>query len=236
VKHLYRQPIARAIAVVYGLYLAYYLGWRATATLNPDALGFSLLLLLVESTSLLSFALFALMTWDTQRQAPSRFRPDYRVDVYVPTYNEDVSILEATLVGCNAITYPHTTYVLDDGRRPEVEHLAQGLRCRYLTRADNAHAKAGNLNAALPRTSGELIVVLDADTVPQPDFLDRSATSATTVWRSSSCRKSSTTSTRCSTSAGAIWRCRGTNRSCSIGLSSPARTAGMRPSGAAARQ
>lgn len=172
-KHLYRQPIARAIALGYGLYLAYYLVWRATATLNPDALGFSVLLLLVESTSLVSFALFALMTWDTRRQALWRFRPDYRVDVYVPTYNEDVAILEATLVGCNAITYPHTTYVLDDGRRPEVEQLARRLRCEYLTRADNAHAKAGNLNAALPRTRGELIVVLDADTVPQPDFLDR---------------------------------------------------------------
>jgi cellulose synthase (UDP-forming) len=172
-KHLYQQRVARVIALAYGVYLAYYLGWRAAATLNPDALGFSLLLLSIEGTSLASFALFALMTWDVQRRKPFRFRPDYRVDVFVPTYNEDVAILEATLVGCNAITYPHTTYVLDDGRRPEVEQLARRLRCHYLTRADNAHAKAGNLNAALARTSGELIVVLDADTVPQPDFLHK---------------------------------------------------------------
>jgi hypothetical protein len=74
-KHLHQQPVARAIAVLYGLYLAYYLAWRATATLDPDALGFSLLLLLVESTSLVSFALFALMTWDTQRPARYTVQP-----------------------------------------------------------------------------------------------------------------------------------------------------------------
>ena len=41
-----------------------------------------------------------------------------------------------------------------------------------MTRPDNSHAKAGNLNAALPRTDGELVFVLDADHVPMPDALD----------------------------------------------------------------
>ena len=43
---------------------------------------------------------------------------------------------------------------------------------RYLTRPDNSHAKAGNINAALPRTEGELVLMLDADHVPMPDALD----------------------------------------------------------------
>ncbi|HEX8966847.1 MAG TPA: glycosyltransferase, partial [Chloroflexota bacterium] len=141
--------------------------------LNPDALGFSLLLLGVEATTLGTFGLFAFMTWDVGHTPAFQFRPGARVDVFVPTYNEDITILEATLVGCNAISYPHITYVLDDGRRPQVAELAARLGCLYLTRPDNAHAKAGNLNAALARTDGEFIVVLDADTVPQPDFLDR---------------------------------------------------------------
>ena len=42
----------------------------------------------------------------------------------------------------------------------------------YLTRPDNSHAKAGNINAALPRTEGELVLMLDADHVPMPDALD----------------------------------------------------------------
>jgi cellulose synthase (UDP-forming) len=37
---------------------------------------------------------------------------------------------------------------------------------------DNSHAKAGNINAALTRTEGELVLMLDADHVPMPDALD----------------------------------------------------------------
>jgi cellulose synthase (UDP-forming) len=81
-------------------------------------------------------------------------------------------VLEATLVGCREIRGPHVTWVLDDGRRPEVQALATRLGVRYLTREDNRHAKAGNINAALPRTHGDLILFLDADHVPMPDILE----------------------------------------------------------------
>ena len=73
---------------------------------------------------------------------------------------------------CRALTYPHTTYLLDDGRRPEMEALAELAGARYLVRPDNSHAKAGNINAALGRTEGELVLMLDADHVPMPDALD----------------------------------------------------------------
>ncbi len=49
------------------------------------------------------------------------------VDVLVPTYNEDPQLLRATLEACIRMDYPHKTYVLDDGRRPEVEVLAREL-------------------------------------------------------------------------------------------------------------
>ena len=84
-KALYRQPVARSIAVIHGGYLVYYLVWRATSTLNPDALGFSLALLAIESTALLSFGLFAMMTWDVHHISPFRFRPGAVVDIYIPT-------------------------------------------------------------------------------------------------------------------------------------------------------
>jgi cellulose synthase (UDP-forming) len=170
---LSRQPVARTLAVVAGLYLLYYLWWRATSTLNVEALAFSLALLLAEAQGIVNFLLFAFMVWDVNCRPPFRLRPGLTVDVFIPTYNESLEILEATITGCNAITYPHTTYVLDDGRRPEVARLADELGVRYLTRPTNEHAKAGNLNAALGKTSGEFIVVLDADTVPQPDLLDQ---------------------------------------------------------------
>lgn len=74
--------------------------------------------------------------------------------------------------GCRALTYPHTTWLLDDGRREEMAELAETAGAHYLVRPDNSHAKAGNINAALPRTDGELVFVLDADHVPMPDALE----------------------------------------------------------------
>jgi cellulose synthase (UDP-forming) len=53
-----------------------------------------------------------------------------------------------------------------------MKELAELAGARYLTRADNSHAKAGNINAALSRTEGELVLMLDADHVPMPDALD----------------------------------------------------------------
>ncbi|HXG39313.1 MAG TPA: glycosyltransferase, partial [Candidatus Limnocylindrales bacterium] len=59
----------------------------------------------------------------------------------------------------------------DVDRRPAVERLASELGARYLTRPDNRHAKAGNLNHALEVVEADFIAVLDADHVAAPDFL-----------------------------------------------------------------
>jgi cellulose synthase (UDP-forming) len=93
------------------------------------------------------------------------------VDVYVCTYDEPESVLRATLTGCRRLTYPHTTYLLDDGRRPHLTALAAELGAYYLTRPNRVHGKAGNVNHALTETNGDLVLVLDADHVPLPDAL-----------------------------------------------------------------
>ena len=98
------------------------------------------------------------------------------VDVFVPTYSEPVEMLRRTIIGCQAMDYPRkTVYLLDDQRRPAMRQLAEELGCRYLDRPDNRHAKAGNLNHALPLSDGELIVCFDADFIPLRDFLQRTA-------------------------------------------------------------
>ena len=100
------------------------------------------------------------------------YRPS--VDVMIPTYDEPTFILKRSVIGCQAMTYPHKRiYLLDDTRRDEVKALAKELGCEYLTRPDNQHAKAGNLNHAIQQTCGDLITVFDADFVPTKNFLDR---------------------------------------------------------------
>lgn len=86
------------------------------------------------------------------------------VDVLIPTYDEGPEVLERTIVAARALDYPNVTvWVCDDSRRPWVAELAAAKGAKYLTRPDNRHAKAGNINAALARSSGELVMVLDAD-------------------------------------------------------------------------
>ena len=170
---LYKTKIIHTITILAGGYLLYYLWWRGSSTLNYDQLAFSLLLLANEGLGVIDFFLFALLTFNLKREDPGSPIPNVKVDVFVPTYNEDLEILEATLTGCINIIYPHTTFLLDDGQRPEVSALAARMGCQYLTRPDHNYAKAGNINAALLKTDGEFIVIVDADMVPQPNFIEK---------------------------------------------------------------
>ena len=60
--------------------------------------------------------------------------------------------------------------MLDDGHRDEVQELAQRLGAHYL-RGPREHAKAGNLNAALEQTKGDLVAIFDTDHIPTRSFL-----------------------------------------------------------------
>ncbi|MDX6610239.1 MAG: hypothetical protein QOF85_2164 [Solirubrobacterales bacterium] len=156
-------------ALLWGVgYLTWRIGWSGEGA-SPVAFG---MLLVTEIYGIWALGTLAWFSWSR----PPAVRPAVTLgrsaDVYVCTYDEPSEVVAATLAGCRALTYPHTTYLLDDGRRPGMEELAKVAGARYLTRPDNSHAKAGNINAALPRTEGELVLMLDADHVPMPDALD----------------------------------------------------------------
>jgi cellulose synthase (UDP-forming) len=157
------------IALAWGAgYLTWRVGWSREGA-NPVAFA---MLLATEVYGLYALSILAWFSWSRPPMQRPVATPGRKVDVYVCTYDEPAEVVMATLAGCRALTYPHTTYLLDDGRRAEMRELADLAGAEYLTRPDNSHAKAGNLNAALPRTSGDLVFVLDADHVPMPDALD----------------------------------------------------------------
>jgi cellulose synthase (UDP-forming) len=152
---------------------AAYLVWRAGWTLNTGALWLALPLLTAELHGYFTFLTFVFMVWDVRPPAYRAAPPGKTVDFYIPTYHEPYDVLAPTIAAAVAITYPHETFVLDDGRRPWVHDLCRRLGARYITREGNAGAKAGNINAALHQTAGEFIAVVDADFVPRPDYIDQ---------------------------------------------------------------
>lgn len=167
-----RTPRAVALAVFVVATIAY-LGWRAYGTLNPDAPIYTWLFLGLEvyaATCAITF--YAITAWRDDRVAVPA-GPGVTVDVLICTYNEPTALVRQTIRRALAMRYPHRTFVCDDGRREEMRVLAAELGCGYITRADNAGHKAGNLNNALASTSGELVMVLDADHLVRADFLDR---------------------------------------------------------------
>jgi len=183
------QPQKRSRAVVVAIVLALtirYVLWRSLATLNLSdplngifSLGLFFLEMLMVFTSSLQLYLMLRMK-DRHREADrmevavaeGNFAPS--VDIYIPTYNEPLFILRRTVIGCQALDYPNKQiYLLDDTKRHEIKLLAQELGCKYITRPDNSHAKAGNINHATALTNGELIVVFDADFIPTKNFLTR---------------------------------------------------------------
>ncbi|MCX7931227.1 MAG: glycosyltransferase [Rhodovarius sp.] len=168
-----------------------YMAWRFRETIPPPGLDLDALVgwsfALLEALTLLSASLaFAILT-RTRNRSPEvdahlgwwGQAPAPMVDVLIATYNEEAAILERTIAGAMAIDHPRKRiWVLDDGRREWLRELSERLGARYLTRPDNAHAKAGNINHALAVLRGlpeppDFIAVLDADFVPHRDFLTR---------------------------------------------------------------
>jgi cellulose synthase (UDP-forming) len=150
-----------------------YFVWRFTDTMNPALVWFFYLFLAAELVGFGEVMLFYLTTWRRRNHDPEPALPNRTVDLFIPTYNEPVALLRDTVVCAVSVRYPHTTWLLDDGDRAEVKALAEELGCRYLARTERTHAKAGNLNHALTHSTGDFVVTLDADHVPQPELIDR---------------------------------------------------------------
>ena len=173
----------RPIAVLAFLACAFsvcfqYLSWRGLQSLNfIEPLGpyISISLWLAELYCFASVVLLVVQVGIGA--ARERRRPDAEgfapsVDVLIPILREPIEILEQTLLAARAMRHERfEIYVLDDGHRQEVRQLAERLGAHYVL-GPQQHAKAGNLNHALTRCQGELIVVFDTDHVPVRSFLE----------------------------------------------------------------
>ncbi|ACV74786.1 cellulose synthase catalytic subunit (UDP-forming) [Zymomonas mobilis subsp. mobilis NCIMB 11163] len=158
-----------------------YIFWRITQTLRFDHImdavfGGVLFMAELYAWAILILGLFQIL-WPMQRPVVPLSGEDEElptVDVFIPTYNESMEIVQNTVFAALGMDYPKdrfNVYLLDDGHREEFRLFAEEAGCHYLTRNDNLNAKAGNLNAALRKTKGELVCIFDCDHVPTRAFL-----------------------------------------------------------------
>ncbi len=120
--------------------------------------------------------------------APSPGRRVALVTLCVPSH-ETLDVIAEQLEALTRVTYPHDSWVLDEGADPDVEALAGKLGVHYFTRQGKpiwnqetppyqARTKAGNVNAWLNHVEMEdldyeFFVQLDIDHRPVPEYLDR---------------------------------------------------------------
>jgi len=158
-----------------------YLWWRYTATLNWNStfdLICGVILLAAETYSWLVLMLgYVQVAWPLNRK-PAPLPADTSqwptVDVLIPTYNEDLALVRHTVYAAMGLDWPADKlriHVLDDGKRAEFRDFAERVGVNYITRSNNQHAKAGNLNHALTQIDGELVAIFDSDHLPVRSFL-----------------------------------------------------------------
>lgn len=155
--------------------------WRITNTLLFESMAdtfFGLLLLLAEAYTWLILLFGYTQTILPLRRFPTALPDDTRlwpsVDIFIPTYNEPLRVVRTTVLAALGIDWPKDKiriHILDDGRRDSFRDFAEDVGVGYITRDDNAHAKAGNMNHALTLTQGEYIAIFDCDHIPTRSFL-----------------------------------------------------------------
>ena len=158
-----------------------YMWWRLTNTMDLASpldfiLGTGLLIAEVYAFVVLVLGYFQVM-WPLNRE-PVPLPEDQSlwpsVDIFIPTYNEPLAVVRTTVLAATVLDWPadkFKVHVLDDGRREEFREFCEAVGVNYVTRSDNFHAKAGNINAALKNTSGDFVAIFDCDHIPTRSFL-----------------------------------------------------------------
>ncbi len=97
------------------------------------------------------------------------------LDIFLPVCGEPLAVLHNTWAHVFELirAYPgsSTAYVLDDGTDERVRMMAEDFGFSWIARPNRGWMKkAGNLRHGFACSSGEFILILDADFAPRPDM------------------------------------------------------------------
>ena len=119
------------------------------------------------------FFIYVWLVWATKMLGSRRYAPaenDFTAttSVVVPVFQEDPAVLRAVLNSIRS-SGPDEILVVIDGGDPEMASIA-----REYTRLVWQIPKAGKraaLKTAIPRTTGEVVIIVDSDTIFTPDTI-----------------------------------------------------------------
>jgi len=154
--------------------LAYYASWwRSGGRIVRWELALLLAVAAAYALSQLVGSWVVYLYAERRAADPPPVDPDLTVDVLVTACREPPELVRRSLAAAVRMRGEHVTWLADDGDDPRLRAVARELDARYLTREGNRHRKAGNVNAALQRLQGDVVVIFDVDHVPEPEFLER---------------------------------------------------------------
>lgn len=165
--------LSQFMAMLTFISATYYIGWCAYHA-NWEAWYAFVPFMIAEMGFAFMLLLWVAILWNKRHHRPAGITPKTSpsVDVYIPVVREPLDIVERTVLAATKIDYPKfQVHVLDDGGSDLYKELAERHGVNYIRRPTHENRKAGNMNYAMKQTSNDLILVLDADQVAQPDIL-----------------------------------------------------------------
>lgn len=170
-----RRLKSQILSVLSVLSTLVYLIWLATR-LNLEVWWLAIPFFACELGGLIIFIAFSFVCWYPRyhKREGLPIEKTFTVDIFITVCGEPFELTAQTIRSAADIDYPEkTVYVLDDKANPKLRELAAKLGLGYFAREEHRDAKAGNLNYALQRTKGDLILTLDADQVPSKDIVKK---------------------------------------------------------------
>lgn len=176
-KHIYKRVVIGLAVLTLTIYIVWRIGFTLPTEYGGIVLACGIIMLICEATASLETIMHLITSMRVEEPElpviPDEWYPE--VDVFIATHNEPLDVLYKTANGCKHMKYPDKSKVhiwfCDDGNRDSVRELAEQMGIGYQGLANNKLAKAGNLNNALSKTSGELVATFDADMIPTRNFL-----------------------------------------------------------------
>ncbi len=172
-----------------GVYLVYAFAVTVFSPLSPVAFIFSFLLFVLEAVALVLSLTFAFEVIDILcrirwRRIPPLVplgNPTPMVSLHVPAYNEPPELVEQTLRALSKLDYPRFEVILVDNNTPREDTwqpLARacrelGFKCLHLESWPGYKSGALNFSLAMTDPHAEIIGVIDADYIVEPDYLKR---------------------------------------------------------------